>query len=354
MACVCALVCVAGCAGWSAVPALSAVQRLRPLRASGAPKRRRRKKNVEKKEITQEVDEIPVQDVVAALETTRVVEEKEDELLSAAAPLEEEEATADAAPAPPTPVLATATTPKEETLEAVPPPPPPEQEQPKKKTRTPEPRTIRVTMTEPKKKKLDDLALELPKPSEGRVNKLASAKGTAMGLPTLQNVEDRSRERKKRKKEPALLKGRQIEAGDREAYLRALELDPQADADPDLFKKPDVDVFANSLGENAAKFFGIDSAYLQIGHVALVLTLVLAAFVYEPNFPLTAAPVEYRDFLKQGLAVIYFINVAVAVLAFQEAGSRGQPRVFWALKSLLIGGVALNQLRTGTKDNNSR
>ena len=123
----------------------------------------------------------------------------------------------------------------------------------------------------------------------------------------------------------------QIERGDMEALRRAMESDPNADVNFNLFRdkskgagatKKDVDIITIALGENADKFFGIESAYLQIGHSALVLVILLATFVYDPSFPLTNLPVEFRDFFKQGLAAVY------AVLAAPEPS-----RVFSALAS---------------------
>ena len=195
-----------------------------------------------------------------------------------------------------------------------------------------------------------------PTPTEVASDVEETANDGYLGLPKLDAVAERSAKRKKKKKDTVGGRGGsqkrnkpRLEKFDREAYTRALEVDPNADADPDLIRQSDVDIFAITLGEGADTFFGIDSAYLQIGHLALFLTLILAAFVYEPSFPLTAAPVEYRDFIKQGLAVTIIINAATAYLAFREAEKRGQPQLFWLLKSFFIGGIAVNQLRTGTK-----
>ena len=150
-----------------------------------------------------------------------------------------------------------------------------------------------------------------------------------------------------------------IERGDGEALRRAMESDPNADVNFKLFaadrpgtgvgKKKDVDLITIALGENADKFFGIESAYLQIGHSALVLVILLATFVYDPSFPLTNLPVEFRDFFKQGLLAVYAVNAVVAGAAFFEAQKRDQPVAFWVVKCLFIGGVAFNQLTTSTR-----
>jgi len=45
-----------------------------------------------------------------------------------------------------------------------------------------------------------------------------------------------------------------------------------------------------------------------------------------------------------GLATIYTINAALAVLAFFKAGERGQSGVLWAAKTFSVGGLAYDQL----------
>ena len=70
---------------------------------------------------------------------------------------------------------------------------------------------------------------------------------------------------------------------------------------------------------------------------------------YDPSFPLTNLPPEYRDFLKQGLAVVYAINTLVAGAAYFEARDRDQPVALWVVKCFFIGGVAWNQLLTSTR-----
>jgi len=150
----------------------------------------------------------------------------------------------------------------------------------------------------------------------------------------------------------------QIERGDTEALRRAMESDPNADVNFNLFRdkskaagatKKDVDIITIALGENADKFFGIESAYLQIGHSALVLVILLATFVYDPSFPLTNLPVEFRDFFKQGLAAVYAVNAVLGGVAYFEAQKRDQPVTLWVVKCLFIGGVAFNQLTTSTR-----
>jgi len=138
-------------------------------------------------------------------------------------------------------------------------------------------------------------------------------------------------------------------AGDTQALRRAMESDPNADVNFESLEKRQDDLVAIALGENAQTFFGIQSSYIQLGHTALVLVILLAAFAVDPNFPLTNLPVEYRDFLKQGLFAVYAINTLVAGAGFFEARDRGQPVALWVAKCWFLGGVGYNQLVTSTR-----
>lgn len=84
--------------------------------------------------------------------------------------------------------------------------------------------------------------------------------------------------------------------------------------------------------------------YLQTGHGILLLVTLLAALVYAPGNPLTEFPPEIRSFLKTGLTVTYSINLILAVQAFLLAQSKNLPSVFWAGKTLLLGGVAFYEI----------
>ena len=68
------------------------------------------------------------------------------------------------------------------------------------------------------------------------------------------------------------------------------------------------------------------------------------AFVDVAGNPLTELPTEIRDFFKTGLLVVYAINAGVAALSVKQAEIRSQPKAFWAVKSLLLGGLALKEL----------
>lgn len=85
--------------------------------------------------------------------------------------------------------------------------------------------------------------------------------------------------------------------------------------------------------------------YLQSGHVLLLLVVLLCTFVYYPGFPLTELEDSVRTSLKKGLALTYFFNSVLAVLAFTEAQKRRQPAAFWAFKTAFLGNLALNELK---------
>ncbi|KAJ8603996.1 hypothetical protein CTAYLR_003386 [Chrysophaeum taylorii] len=224
---------------------------------------------------------------------------------------------------------------------AAPPPGSAEDEKPKLSFKLPPLPEELVTKTKAK----TDVS-RFPVPSEQPVSKETGA----IPLPDFETLEQKKRKKKrKRIVEAPQKQSMRIARNDTEQLRRAIEVDPNADARDNIFVEKDVDLVAILLGEGADKFFGIESAYLQLGHAALLLGLLLAAFVVEPSFPLTNLPEVYRVFLKEGLAVIFVINIATTVLAVIEASKRKQPVWFWAPKTLLLGGVALNQLRTGTR-----
>lgn len=85
--------------------------------------------------------------------------------------------------------------------------------------------------------------------------------------------------------------------------------------------------------------------YLQSGHVLLLMILLIVAFVYYPGFPLTEAEDDVRLGLKIGLAITGLVNAGLSVLAYQSAGERRQPQLFWAFKTAILGNLAFNELR---------
>lgn len=86
--------------------------------------------------------------------------------------------------------------------------------------------------------------------------------------------------------------------------------------------------------------------YLQSGHILLLLVILLCAFVYYPGFPLTELDVETTDSLKAGLALTFTVNAALSVVSYREAKKRSQPALFWTLKTSLLGGLALQELKS--------
>ena len=63
------------------------------------------------------------------------------------------------------------------------------------------------------------------------------------------------------------------------------------------------------------------------------------------GFPLTTLPDEYRDLIKEGLVLNYLVNAACAVYSRGIAAEKGEPVNFWFGKILLLGGLALGELR---------
>ena len=65
------------------------------------------------------------------------------------------------------------------------------------------------------------------------------------------------------------------------------------------------------------------------------------------GFPLTQVPEEYRALLQQGLVTTYVINAAAAVYSLVSgvAAAKQEPAGFWFGKILLLGGLALGELR---------
>ena len=132
-----------------------------------------------------------------------------------------------------------------------------------------------------------------------------------------------------------------VDRSNQEEYLRVLQLNPFADADESKFVE-EYDILTSIFG--SGKLLGIPIPYLQQGHGMLLIISLLAGLVYAPGNPLTEFPPEIRDFLKQGLINVYIINAALAVRAFLVAKSKNLPPVFWAVKTLILGGIPLYEL----------
>lgn len=79
-------------------------------------------------------------------------------------------------------------------------------------------------------------------------------------------------------------------------------------------------------------------------HIILLLTSLLCAFGYSPNFPLTSLPESYRDLIKAAIEATFAVNAATAVYAPFAAKARGLSPAFWVVKCFVLGGVALGEL----------
>eukprot|EP01041_Mallomonas_annulata_P004812 gene4812-9598_t len=132
-----------------------------------------------------------------------------------------------------------------------------------------------------------------------------------------------------------------IDRSNSEEYLRVIQLNPFADADESMFLQ-EYDIIPSIFG--SGKLLNIPVPYLQTGHGILLVISLLAALVYAPGNPLTEFPPEIREFLKQGLLIVYSINVVLAGIGFQTAKSKNLPAKFWAAKCFLLGGVAYYEI----------
>ena len=144
------------------------------------------------------------------------------------------------------------------------------------------------------------------------------------------------------KKQKEIDDAKKIDRSNPDEYLRVLQLNPFADSDDAMFLD-EYDILPSIFG--SGKILGIPVPFLQTGHGILLLTTLLAGFVYAPGNPLTEFPIEIRNFLKQGLAVTYAINTVLAVLAAINAKSKNLPVIFWALKTFLVGGVSYYEIQ---------
>merc|ERR1711957_797030 len=164
-------------------------------------------------------------------------------------------------------------------------------------------------------------------------------------LPDIRNVLKKKEKKKIDAEEEKEKKSKKrISRGDKKAFLELLEAEPFADADDSFFIEEEYGLVSAFLGEGALDFIGIPPGPLQIGHFIGALGIILCAFVEYPGFPLTNLPTPLRSSLQGGLATIYLINAALAVLAYFKAEERGQPGLLWAAKTFSVGGLAYDQL----------
>jgi hypothetical protein len=188
---------------------------------------------------------------------------------------------------------------------------------------------------------------ELPVPREDLVSKKEvqnTDENKVFRLPDLNEFLDNEKDDKTKREEKAAVDAApRIDRNNQEEYLRVMQLNPFADADESIFTE-EYDIIPSIFG--SGKLLGIPVPYLQTGHGILLLVCVLAGFIYAPGNPLTEFPVEIRRFLKSGLGVVYSINTVLAVQAFFVAKGKNLPAIFWAIKTLLLGGVAYFEIRS--------
>lgn len=130
------------------------------------------------------------------------------------------------------------------------------------------------------------------------------------------------------------------------------QLIDEIEKEPDFVmktKKKEYDLTSAIFGRGQPNKQGVYVLpYLQSAHLVLTGVAALVAFVYYPGFPLTESSDEVRDVIKKAIGVTYAFNAFLGVLAYKAAGLRGQPRLFWALKTLALGELAFGELRRNT------
>ena len=79
----------------------------------------------------------------------------------------------------------------------------------------------------------------------------------------------------------------------------------------------------------------------------MLLIVLIAAFIYDAGNPLTDAPDNIRDFMKNGLVVTYVFNFILAVKAFFDAREKNLPLggIFWFFKTFSIGSISLYEVQ---------
>ncbi|KAK4533558.1 hypothetical protein CCYA_CCYA17G4440 [Cyanidiococcus yangmingshanensis] len=98
-------------------------------------------------------------------------------------------------------------------------------------------------------------------------------------------------------------------------------------------------------GQPSRRFFGtLLGPYLQNSHLVGLFTVLLCAFGYDAGNPLTNLSDDVRDKLRKGLLIVATINFVMALQAYFEARRRKQSTLFWFLKTMVLGGLALREL----------
>mmetsp|Transcript_8690 Transcript_8690/g.18526 ORF Transcript_8690/g.18526 Transcript_8690/m.18526 type:complete len:453 (-) Transcript_8690:22-1380(-) len=136
----------------------------------------------------------------------------------------------------------------------------------------------------------------------------------------------------------------------RDELLQKVEAEPDFMFQKEVARNDTYDLTAAVIGAGRPTKEGTYILpYLQNGHIIGLLIVLLCTFVYYPGFPLTQLPDEAREQLRHGLLITFVVNAVLAIAAVNEAKTRKQPVVFWAVKVFLLGGLALNELQTNTR-----
>jgi len=133
----------------------------------------------------------------------------------------------------------------------------------------------------------------------------------------------------------------------KEEVLAGIERDPDFMFRKDLIADKEYDMTNAVMGLGKANKQGTYILpYLQTGHIVGLLVVLVATFGYLPGFPLTELPEATRQKLAIGLEINYAVNSLLAAYAFVAARNRGQPVAFWMAKTLVLGGLSLDELRS--------
>jgi len=172
------------------------------------------------------------------------------------------------------------------------------------------------------------------------------AEVTPLDLPDIREQRQRKKEKEDLvKEEEAEVEFKpKINRRDVEAMRKLIEIQPFGDADPSNFEEEEYGAVSALLSEKTQPFLGIPAGPIQVGHFIGAMGVVLMAFIEYPGFPLTNLPTPLRACFQSGLAVVYLINIVLAVFATFKAEERGQPKLLWAAKTFAVGGIALDQL----------
>jgi len=96
--------------------------------------------------------------------------------------------------------------------------------------------------------------------------------------------------------------------------------------------------------EQGVMFLGIETAYLQIGHGVLLITLALMSNLYYDQNILFSLPDAWRTALAQGVTIVASVNLAMAFQARKAAIERQLSPLFWFLKTAALGTLSWRQL----------